>query len=118
MKYNIQEIFIVLLWLLLCASINVYPINIFEIKSPLDLVNTSRILLPIFLGLILIVIFFLKFNFKKPNIYSFNFLNIFLLIFITQSIGSLLLERNSLEDFYLLIFSFITILLFLLIENL
>ena len=29
-----------------------------------------------------------------------------------------MLERNSLEDFYLLIFSFITILLFLLIENL
>ncbi len=118
MKYNIQEKFIILLWLLLCASINVYPVNIFEIKSPLDLVNSSRILLPIFLGLILIVIFFLKFDFKKPNMYSFNFLNIFLLIFLTQSIGSLLLERNSLEDFYLLIFSFITILLFLLIENL
>ena len=118
MKYNIQEKFIVLLWFLLCASINVYPVNIFEINSLLDLVNSSRILLPIFLGFILIIIFFLKFDFKKPKIYSLNFLNIFLLIFITQAIGSLLIERNSLEDFYLIIFSFITILLFLLIENL
>lgn len=121
MKYNIQKKHVIFVcsitWIFLCAAINVYPINIFEINSLLNLVNSSRILLPIIFGPILFIILILNLKLDNLNPKLFNFTYIFFIIILTQSIGTILFNRYGFQDFYLIVFSLITILLFLLIEN-
>lgn len=115
---KILSIFFFISWLSLFGAINVYPSNIFDIKTFLDLIHTARITLPLLAGLVLLILLIkeldLKIDIKKINIY----LLIFFLLFTLEFIGLALNDRLSFGTLYLLIFGFITIFLIALIEKL
>ena len=121
MKYNINKknisIICFISWLILLGSINVYPINLFQVKSLLDFIHTTRIILPLIFGIILLVLLFknlnIKTDLKKLNIY----LILFFLLFTLELIGVFFNDRLNFQTIYLLIFGYISILLIFIIEK-
>jgi O-antigen ligase len=107
------------LWISLICTINVYPEYLFNIKTFLDFVNTLRIWVPIFFGIILLSLLIVVFKKKQKFLINYtHYLSIFFFIFTLQLIGSFLSERLNFQTTYVLIFCFITLLMFALIEHL
>lgn len=104
-------------WLIIFGSVNVYPVNVFQIKSFLEFINSARIILPLIFGVILFLILFqnlnLKNDIKKLNIY----LILFFLLFTLEFIGVFLNNRLNFQTLYLLIFSFVALLIIATIEQ-
>jgi O-antigen ligase len=115
---NFSLIISFLLWFFLFGSINVYPKDLLNIKSLFDIIKTSRIIIPIMIGILIFVFLLIKIYTNKKKINISNYLSIFFLIFFFQLIGAFFTDRINFETLYVIFFSFIIIILFIFIEYL
>jgi O-antigen ligase len=115
---NFSLIICFLLWFFLFGSINVYPEDLLNIKSLFDIIKTSRIIIPIMIGILIFIFLLIKIYTNKKKIIISNYLSIFFLIFFFQLIGVFFTDRINFETLYVIFFSFIIIILFIFIEYL
>lgn len=115
---NFSLIISFLLWFFLFGSINVYPKDLLNIKSLFDIIKTSRIIIPIMIGILIFIFLLIKIYTNKKKINISNYLSIFFFIFFFQLIGAFFADRINFETLYVIFFSFIIIILFILIEYL
>jgi O-antigen ligase len=107
------------LWIFLISTINVYPHNLLNFNTLLDFVHTLRIWMPILFGIIVFFLFIPKLKKKERNFINYyHYLSIFTVIFLLQLIGAFFSERINFQTIYVLIFCFITLGMFALIEHL
>jgi len=52
---NITLVISFLLWFFLFGSINIYPINLLNIKSVFDFADAARIIIPITIGVLIFI---------------------------------------------------------------
>lgn len=115
---NFSLIISFLLWFFLFGSINVYPKDLLNIKSLFDIIKTSRIIIPIMIGILIFIFLLIKIYTNKKKINISNYLSIFFFIFFFQLIGAFFTDRINFETLYVIFFSFIIIILFIFIEYL
>jgi len=115
---NFSLIISFLLWFFLFGSINIYPKDLLNIKSLFDIIKTSRIIIPIMIGILIFIFLLIKIYTNKKKINISNYLSIFFLIFFFQLIGAFFTDRINFETLYVIFFSFIIIILFIFIEYL
>jgi hypothetical protein len=115
---NFSLIISFLLWFFLFGSINIYPNNLLTIKSLFDIIKTSRIIIPITIGLLIFIFLLIKIFTNKKKINISNYLSIFFFIFFFQLLGAFFTDRVNFETLYVIFFSFILIILFIFIEYL
>lgn len=104
------------LWFFLFTSINIYPKDLLNLKSPSDVIDAARIILPLLTGTSILIFLIAKIINAKKKIIVSNYLLIFLLISFFQLIGAIFADRLNFETLYVIFFTLILISLFLFIE--
>jgi O-antigen ligase len=117
-RKNIMLIIIFSLWFFLFGSINIYPIDLLNIKSFFDIIKAVRIITPIAIGISIFIFLLIKFLKNKKKIFIPKYLSIFFFIFFFQFIGAFFADRINFETLYVIFLSFILIILFIFIEYL
>jgi O-antigen ligase len=115
---NFSLIISFLLWFFLFGSINIYPDDLLNIKSLFNIIKTSRIIIPLTIGLLIFIFLLIKIFTNRKKINISNYLSIFFFIFFFQLIGAFFSDRINFETLYVVFFSFILIILFIFIEYL
>jgi O-antigen ligase len=115
---NITLVISFLLWFFLFGSINIYPINLLNIKSVFDFADAARIIIPITIGVLIFIFLIIKILKNKKKINISNYLTIFFFIFFFQLVGAFFEDRINFETLYVIFFSFTLILLFVFVEYL
>ena len=87
-------------------------------KSFFEFIKTSRIIIPITIGLLIFIFLLITIFTNKKKINISNYLFIIFFIFFFQLIGAFFADRINFETLYVIFFSFILIILFIFIEYL
>ena len=104
---NFSLIISFLLWFFLFGSINIYPDDLLNIKSLFNIIKTSRIIIPLTIGLLIFIFLLIKIFTNRKKINISNYLSIFFFIFFFQLIGAFFSDRINFETLYVVFFSFI-----------
>jgi hypothetical protein len=113
---NLRSIIIFLSWLFLFGTINVYPEDLLNIKSFHEIIKAGRIIVPMTISFLIFILLLIQIFKKKKIFYIPDYLSIFFFIFLFQLIGALLSGRVNFETLYVILFSFLLIILFIFIE--